>query len=60
MVYALTTGGPGDATTILGIYIYNSGFRYSELGYGSAVAMVLLVISLLIALLYIRIMRVEL
>jgi multiple sugar transport system permease protein len=60
LVYALTTGGPGNATEILGIYIYNSGFRYSELGYGSAVAMVLLLISLGIAYIYVRLMRVEL
>ena len=59
LVYALTRGGPGDYTTIMGIYIYNQGFRYFELGLGSAAGLVLLVISLFVALIYVRFMRVE-
>lgn len=59
LVYALTRGGPGDYTTIMGIYIYNQGFRYFELGLGSAAGLVLLVLSLIIALIYVRFMRVE-
>jgi multiple sugar transport system permease protein len=60
LVYALTRGGPGNATEILGIYIYNQGFRYFELGYGSAATLVLLFVSLALAYIYIRAMRVEL
>jgi multiple sugar transport system permease protein len=59
LVYALTGGGPGTSTTTMGIYIYNQGFRYFELGFGSAAGVVLLTISLLIALIYVRLMRVE-
>lgn len=59
LVYALTRGGPGNLTTIMGIYVYNQGFRYFELGLGSAAGLVLLVLSLAIALVYIRFMRVE-
>lgn len=60
LVYALTRGGPGNATEIIGIYIYNQGFRYFELGYGSAATLVLLFVSLALAYTYIRAMRVEL
>lgn len=60
LVYALTRGGPGNATEIMGIYIYNRGFKYYELAYGSAAALVLMVISLIIAINYVRSMRVEL
>jgi multiple sugar transport system permease protein len=60
LVYALTRGGPGNATEILGIYIFNKGFRYFELGYGSAASLVLLVISLVLAFVYMRMMRVNL
>jgi multiple sugar transport system permease protein len=60
LVYALTRGGPGNATEILGIYIYNQGFRYFELGYGSAATLVLLFVSLALAYGYIRAMRVDL
>jgi multiple sugar transport system permease protein len=59
LVYALTRGGPGVETTIMGIYMYNQGFRYFELGQGSATAVVLLVISFIIAVIYVRLMRVE-
>jgi multiple sugar transport system permease protein len=60
LVYALTRGGPGNATELLGIYIYNQGFRYFELGYGSAATLVLLSVSLILAYIYIRAMRVKL
>ena len=60
LVYALTRGGPGNATELLGIYIYNQGFRYFELGYGSAATLVLLVLSLVLAYIYLRAMRVKL
>jgi multiple sugar transport system permease protein len=60
LVFALTRGGPGNATELMGIYIYNQGFQYFELGYGSSAAMVMLVISLCFAYVYLRLMRVEL
>ncbi len=59
LIYALTGGGPGTATTTMGIYIYNAGFRYFELGLGSAAGLVLLAVSLVMALIYVRLMRVE-
>lgn len=60
LVFGLTRGGPGNATELVGIYIYNQGFQFFELGYGSAAAMVMLVISLFFAFIYLRLMRVEL
>jgi multiple sugar transport system permease protein len=60
LVFALTRGGPGNATELLGIYIYNQGFQFFELGYGSAAAMVMLVICLVFAFVYLRLMRVDL
>jgi multiple sugar transport system permease protein len=60
LVFGLTRGGPGNATELLGIYVYNQGFQYFELGYGSAAAMIMLLISLFFAFIYLRLMRVEL
>lgn len=60
LVFTLTRGGPGNATELMGIYIYNQGFQFFELGYGSAAAMVMLVISLIFAFVYLRVMRVDL
>ena len=60
LVFGLTRGGPGNATEILGIYVYNQGFQFFELGYGSAAAMIMLLISLVFAFIYLRLMRVDL
>lgn len=60
LVFSLTRGGPGNATELVGIYVYNQGFQFFELGYGSAAALIMLLISLLLAFIYLRLMRVEL
>jgi multiple sugar transport system permease protein len=60
LVFGLTRGGPGNATELLGIYIYNQSFQFFELGYGSAAAMVMLLVSLFFAYIYLRLMRVDL
>lgn len=59
LVYALTRGGPGGATEIIGIYIYNQSFTAYQLGYGSAVAVIMLGISILLGTLYVRVLKVE-
>jgi multiple sugar transport system permease protein len=59
LVYILTAGGPGTATQILGIYIYQTSFRFFELGYGSAAAVVTLLVALALGLIYIRVLRPE-
>ena len=47
-VYILTQGGPGDASRSLVVYIYENAFQKFNLGYASAISMVLFfVISLL-------------
>jgi multiple sugar transport system permease protein len=58
-VYALTRGGPGNATEIVGIYIYNQSFTAFQLGYGAAVAVVTLFISVAIGLVYVRALKVQ-
>jgi ABC-type sugar transport system permease subunit len=47
---ALTNGGPGNSTTTLSIYMYNNAFTYNQYGYGSTIAVFLLLLSLLITL----------
>lgn len=41
---ALTGGGPGDATTALSQYMYNTAFGFNEVGYGSTIAIVIFLI----------------
>jgi ABC-type sugar transport system permease subunit len=52
-IFTITKGGPGTATTVMELYIYNQGLRNSLPGMASAVAVLLLVITtVLIALLF--------
>lgn len=48
--YVMTSGGPEGATTTLVYYIYQQMFRFQEMGYAAALAMVLFVIVLLVTL----------
>ncbi|RED87866.1 carbohydrate ABC transporter permease [Cohnella phaseoli] len=49
-VLVLTNGGPGDKTITPALYLYTKGFSYSEMGYASAIGLVLFVILLLLTL----------
>lgn len=47
-VYATTKGGPGDASQVLELFIYNQGIRGSLPGIGSAVAVMLFLVTMLL------------
>ena len=60
LVFALTNGGPLFRSELISIFVYRNAFRFSELGYGSAASVVMLVINLVIAGIYLRLLRVRL
>ena len=51
LIHLMTKGGPGHATTVLSYYIYQEGLQLFEMGYASAVAVVLFVAVLALTLL---------
>lgn len=53
-VYVMTSGGPGTATLTLVQYIYTTSFQFHRFGYGSAVALILFAILLVVAFFQIR------
>ena len=53
-VYALTGGGPGQATETLSLYVYRLGFRFFDVGMASAASVVMIVIAGGLAALYAR------
>ncbi len=59
LIFALTRGGPAGSTELIGIYIYNQSFNSYQLGYGSAVAVVVLVFSLIVGMIYVRALKVD-
>ena len=45
--FVMTNGGPANATLFYNLYLYNNTFRYQRLGYGSALAWLLLFMVLI-------------
>lgn len=54
-VVALTNGGPGNGTTPLTLYMFQTSFTYSDYGYGSTIALLLTVVCLLVSLVVYRV-----
>lgn len=54
IVYMLTLGGPGTSTLVLVYHIYNTAFISWDLGYASAIAMVLFLLVLAVTLVQMR------
>jgi multiple sugar transport system permease protein len=48
-IFAATGGGPGSATEILNLYAYRTSFNELNIGYGSALAVTLMAITLVIS-----------
>lgn len=54
---ALTNGGPGKTTTPLTLYMYRVSFTYNEYGYGSTIAVILMIECLIVSLIAFRLAR---
>lgn len=51
-VYALTEGGPGNATETMSVFVYRNGFKFFEIGLASAASVFMLVIACGLSILY--------
>ena len=57
LIYVLTRGGPADGTLLLNYLAYRETFNFLHIGNGAAVANVVFFASLVLAILYIRLLR---
>ncbi|MBN2984929.1 carbohydrate ABC transporter permease [Cohnella algarum] len=57
LVYALTAGGPLEATNLLGIQMYNTAFSLGQFEKGSAIAVLMFLVNLILSLVYYRVLR---
>jgi multiple sugar transport system permease protein len=57
LIFVMTGGGPGYATTTLEFYVYQQGFTVGVFGFAAAIGIVLFVIVFAISLAQIRIFR---
>ncbi|TYP73345.1 carbohydrate ABC transporter permease [Paenibacillus methanolicus] len=49
-IYAMTGGGPGNASSVMALYAYETSFLRFRYGYGSALAIMIMALTLLIIL----------
>ena len=59
MPLTITNGGPSRATTALPLYMWRVAFRYTRLGLGSVIALVLFVVNIGLAIGYIKLIKAE-
>jgi multiple sugar transport system permease protein len=59
LIYVMTAGGPGIASTTLPLLAYQEAFKFSELGYGTAIATILLLVGAVFSIIYIRALKPE-
>jgi raffinose/stachyose/melibiose transport system permease protein len=57
LIWIMTRGGPVNASEVMSTYMYRYAFIRFQLGYGSAVALVMLAICLVFSILYLRLAR---
>ena len=58
-VYVMTSGGPGNATEVLATLMYKTGFRKDNMGYASAIGVLLFVITFIFSFIQMRMYNVK-
>jgi ABC-type sugar transport system permease subunit len=54
LVYIITKGGPANSTNLFSYYIYQHTFRFLDFGYGSALAYLLTILTIILAFFYMK------
>jgi multiple sugar transport system permease protein len=56
-IYQMTSGGPENGTLVLAFYIYQQGFKFFNVGYASALAMIMFVMIMALTLVQVMLRR---
>ncbi|MGC0329449.1 multiple sugar transport system permease protein [Streptomyces sp. SAI-170] len=59
LIWVMTRGGPGGKSQTLPLFMYEQAFQNSLIGYGTAVALLLLLVGSLFSVVYLRLLRTE-
>ena len=57
IIYVMTSGGPADATTVIGWELYEESFKSLNFGRGSAIGYIITLLTFGAALLYYRLFK---
>lgn len=56
IIWVTTNGGPADATKVVPVRLYETAFRFFDLGYAAAIGLVMLAASIVIARVFVRLL----
>jgi multiple sugar transport system permease protein len=59
LVYVLTGGGPGSATSLFSWFVYTATFKYLNFGQGAALSFIMAAVLFAFIVMYVRIVRVR-
>ncbi|MDR8413165.1 sugar ABC transporter permease [Nonomuraea sp. 3-1Str] len=59
IIWVTTNGGPADATKIVPVRLYETAFRFFDLGYAAAIGLAMLAFSIFIARTFVRLLDVR-
>ncbi|PCN48392.1 amino acid ABC transporter permease [Curtobacterium sp. 'Ferrero'] len=59
LIFVMTGGGPGTNSSTLPILAYQEAFKFSQLGFGTAIATILLVVGAVFSIIYIKALKPE-
>jgi ABC-type sugar transport system permease subunit len=54
VIMGLTAGGPNNATEMMSTYMYSQTFRYNNVGYGTSIAVLMVVFMLIVIVPYVK------
>jgi raffinose/stachyose/melibiose transport system permease protein len=54
IIYVMTGGGPGNASEVLATYTYKTSFQQNQAGFGSSLAILITVLSLVLSVVFVR------
>lgn len=57
LIWVMTAGGPANTSTTLPVLAYQEAFKFGDIGYGTAVAAVLILIGVVFGAIYVRLLR---
>lgn len=57
LIWVMTAGGPANGSTTLPVLAYQEAFKFGDIGYGTAVASVLIMIGAVFGAAYLRLLR---
>ncbi|WP_234749727.1 carbohydrate ABC transporter permease [Arthrobacter ramosus] len=57
LIWVMTAGGPSNASTTLPVLAYQEAFKLGDIGYGTAIASVLILIGVVFGAVYVRLIR---